>query len=242
MASTTTPSQIAAQRPLVAPAWHTAVLVLAMITYSFLAARSRHDRMPLGRLGLYGFTICLEILLVLYVFFGIRSRGVTLRSLTGGRWTSIEDVLLDIGIAAGAWLTIVFVMAGIAIAMKLTTPEKMSEMRRAIDFLLPQSRLELALWAALSATAGICEEIVFRGYMQQQFSALTGSMLAAIALQGTIFGACHGYEGWQRMLLIAVMGALLGLLAWWRKSLRPGMMAHAWQDLLAGWASHFFPH
>jgi len=44
------------------------------------------------------------------------------------------------------------------------------------------------------------------------------------------------------MLLVAIMGVLLGVLAWWRKNLRPGMMAHAWQDLLAGWASRFFPH
>ena len=242
MASTTAPSPVALPRPLLAPAWHTEVLVLGMISYSFLTARSRHDRMPLGRPGLYAFTICLEFLFVLYVFFGIRSRGFTLRQLTGGRWTSIEDVLLDIGIAAGAWLSIMLLVGGIAIAMKLNSPEKVGELRKAISFMMPQSRLELGMWTALSATAGICEEIVFRGYLQQQFAALTGSMVAAIALQAAIFGASHGYEGWQRMLLVAIMGVLLGVLAWWRKNLRPGMMAHAWQDLLAGWASRFFPH
>jgi uncharacterized protein len=195
--------------------------------------------MLLNRPGLYGLTMCLEFLLVLYVFFGIRARGFTLREITGGRWSSIEDVLLDIGIAAGAWLTIVLLLGGIAIAMKLNTPEKLGEMRQAISFMLPHSRLELGLWTGLSATAGICEEIVFRGYMQQQFAALTGSTVAAIALQATIFGASHGYEGWQRMVLVGMMGAMLGLLAWWRKSLRPGMMAHAWQDVLAGWAGHW---
>jgi hypothetical protein len=33
---------------------------------------------------------------------------------------------------------------------------------------------------------------------------------------------------------IAIFGAMYGLLAIWRKSLRPGMMAHAWSDILSG--------
>jgi len=36
------------------------------------------------------------------------------------------------------------------------------------------------------------------------------------------------------MLGIVVLGSLLGLLAYWRRSLRPGMIAHAMQDGLVG--------
>jgi hypothetical protein len=36
------------------------------------------------------------------------------------------------------------------------------------------------------------------------------------------------------MLVIMVHGCLLGVLAWWRKSLRPGMLAHGIQDSLGG--------
>jgi membrane protease YdiL (CAAX protease family) len=49
-----------------------------------------------------------------------------------------------------------------------------------------------------------------------------------------VFGASHGYEGFARMVLIAIYGFMFGLLAWWRKSLRPGMIAHAWHDGLSG--------
>jgi hypothetical protein len=31
------------------------------------------------------------------------------------------------------------------------------------------------------------------------------------------------------------LGLLYGLLAWWRKSLRPGIVAHAWSDIFGGW-------
>jgi hypothetical protein len=36
------------------------------------------------------------------------------------------------------------------------------------------------------------------------------------------------------MVVISVSGALFGLLALWRDSLRPGMVAHAWADIFGG--------
>jgi len=86
----------------------------------------------------------------------------------------------------------------------------------------------------VSTPAGICEEIIFRGYLQRQFSAISTSAFAGVLLSAVVFGAAHGYEGGPRMLLIGVYGLMFGLLAWWRKSLRPGMIAHAWHDAISG--------
>jgi hypothetical protein len=36
------------------------------------------------------------------------------------------------------------------------------------------------------------------------------------------------------VILIALYGAMFGILAHWRGSVRPGMIAHAWQDSLSG--------
>jgi hypothetical protein len=41
-------------------------------------------------------------------------------------------------------------------------------------------------------------------------------------------------SGSRRVREDHVLGALYGSLALWRKSLRPGMMAHAWSDILSG--------
>jgi membrane protease YdiL (CAAX protease family) len=54
-----------------------------------------------------------------------------------------------------------------------------------------------------------------------------------------IFGAGHGYEGTWRMVLIAIFGAMFGILAHVTKSLRPGMMAHAWHDAFEGFLLRF---
>jgi membrane protease YdiL (CAAX protease family) len=86
----------------------------------------------------------------------------------------------------------------------------------------------------LALTAGICEETIFRGYLQRQFTAWTRNAAAGIVLQGVVFGAAHAYQGLNQVILIAVYGCLFGLLALWRKSLRPGMMAHFVQDAIGG--------
>ena len=96
--------------------------------------------------------------------------------------------------------------------------------------LRPQDSFEVALWIALCVTAGICEEIVFRGYLQRQLGALAHSVTAGIVLQAIVFGFSHGYQGLKSMMMITIYGALFGILAWWRKSLVPGMLAHFWTD------------
>jgi membrane protease YdiL (CAAX protease family) len=96
----------------------------------------------------------------------------------------------------------------------------------------------MALWVVLSVTAGICEEAVYRGYLQKQFMALTKSVPAGIFFPALAFGAAHSYQGWARASLIGVMGAMSGILAYWCGSVRPGMIAHTLQDVLGGFVRH----
>ena len=56
----------------------------------------------------------------------------------------------------------------------------------------------------------------------------------AIALSAVVFGAGHIYQGYRGAILIACYGAMFGILAHWRNSVRPGMLAHAWQDTMSG--------
>src|SRR5437899_10986878 len=102
------------------------------------------------------------------------------------------------------------------------------------QFMLPHRGIELTFWIALSVTAGICEETIFRGYLQRQFMALTKSAPAGILLSAATFGAAHTYQGFRMVILIGLYGAMFGILAYWRGSVRPGMIAHAWQDSLNG--------
>jgi hypothetical protein len=59
----------------------------------------------------------------------------------------------------------------------------------------------------VSLSAGFCEELVFRGYLQRQFHAATGNVVVAVALQAIVFGLVHTYQGWKPVLVITVLGA-----------------------------------
>jgi hypothetical protein len=104
--------------------------------------------------------------------------------------------------------------------------------------ILPQGGTEIWLWVALSVTAGICEEALFRGYLQRQFIAVTKNVPAGIVLSAVLFGAAHLYQGVAQALQIGVLGVMGGMLAYWCKSVRPGMIAHALQDILGGLVRH----
>ena len=51
--------------------------------------------------------------------------------------------------------------------------------------------------------------------------------------QAIVFGVTHGYQGVRSVLGITAIGLLFGIVAKWRNSLVPGMLAHAATDIIA---------
>lgn len=220
----------------IAPAWHTAVVLFVMLGLSLAGAVNR-NLSPMGRthgraIG-YVLVMVFEWATVGFIWWGVSRRGVRMRDLVGGSWPRLIDALRDLGIAVGFLITSLLILNGLGHLLKATP-------NQAIRNMLPQSSIEIAVFLMLVLTAGFCEEVIFRGYLQRQFTALTQAAAGGILLQGIAFGAGHGYQGWRYMLLIAVFGTLFGLLAYWRRSLRPGMLAHALQDGIAGTLGRHF--
>lgn len=219
----------------VAPAWHTIVLLLALLGLSFAGARSKN--LPFagtyGRAPGYVLVMIVEWVTVAFIWYGVTLRGFRLYDLIGGAWPRPLAIFRDLGIAVGFLIISSLFLSGIGHLLKATPNE-------AIRNALPRTAIEVVLWLLLCLTAGFCEETIFRGYLQRQFVALTRSAAGGIVLQGIAFGAGHGYQGWKYMLIISVFGILFGLLAQWRRSLRPGMIAHALQDGLGGLVGRHF--
>lgn len=99
--------------------------------------------------------------------------------------------------------------------------------------MLPSNRVEIALWIVMAITAGICEETVFRGYLQQQISAWSGNVIIGLVGQAIVFAVAHAYQGWKKVALIFVWGCAFGVLVWLRKGLRANMIAHAGLDIVS---------
>jgi len=141
--------------------------------------------------------------------------------------------VVDLGIALPFWL----LWEGAAYGVHwLLDPRLLgSGSAKTVDSLLPQSLLEVLVWIATCVTAGVCEEMVFRGFVQRQFHALSGSIVVAVLAQGVIFGLFHSYQGWRNVAVISVLGILYGALAAWRRNVRANIVVHAWTDVWEGW-------
>ena len=222
----------------VAPAWHTIVFIAVTFGISSLQAAKAHNITTMHlrtRLPVYAGMVIFELILLAYVWgLGLRPAGKSLRDIIGGKWNHWGDFWLDVGIALGFWVAVVGMLAALRIAIGNN-----KEGLEAVRALVPRTYAEMVAWVVLSVAAGFCEELIFRGYLQRQFLALTGKAEFAIVLQAIVFGAAHLYQGWKGAVTIAVYGALFGILAAWRSSLRPGMLQHAFQDTAAGLLGSF---
>lgn len=212
---------------------HTIVLLVALGVWAYfgkIRAEHMRDAAEVNRVFIYLRTMIFEWLTVGFIALGVRWNGSSLATVFGERWRSIREMGRDLGIG------MVFLVVPIAIGAVFGGHGAGAD--RSVSYLLPVTGQEKLLWIALSLTAGICEEAVNRGYLQRQFTAMTGNAGVAIVLQGIVFGGLHLYQGARRAIPIAVLGIALGVLAHWRKSVRPGMFEHSFQDMMAVFVRH----
>jgi membrane protease YdiL (CAAX protease family) len=244
----------------VAPAWHTILLVAAVLAVSIHgASRFSVQHNPTNRLATYGYTIAMELAMLGWIILGLRLRKTPLRSLLGAFSFNFRALVVDIAFALVFWICSLMVLGTLAIAwsgieaavahgqpaspigQQPALNASQEKTLRALTQLAPSNGEEIAAWALLCLVAGVVEEISFRGYLQRQFIAWTnGRVTAGVLLSALCFGFAHAYQGLRGIFLIAVFGALFSLLALYRRSLRAGMFAHTWQDFLVGVAIAFF--
>jgi membrane protease YdiL (CAAX protease family) len=244
---------------IIAPVWHTVALILAIAAVSFIGVY-RHPggqgAAAVNRLRTYGVTAILELALMGWVAFGLRLKGISLTSLFGRVSNSLRSIALDAGIAILFWMGSLMVLGTIAVMWmsidslihhrpiaissshngKSITPDPSQEKAaRAVVQLAPTNGKEVVCWLLLCMLVGVAEELVFRGYLQQQFAAWSrGAPVGGVVFSAIMFGSAHGYEGARAMFLLAVFGSLFSLLALFRRNLRAGIFAHSWHDAFAG--------
>ena len=237
----------------VAPVWHTIILVAAIALLSIAGAMQLSgDQVPVNRMQTYAITAVTELCMLAWVWFGLRLSKIPFRSLIGSASGNFRSVAIDLGFALAFWIAALFVLANIGLywtlieaAIKhrpLFSPGKQlapdpsqQQTLHTLTQLAPTNGHEVAAWIGLCIIAGIAEELVFRGYLHRQFTAWArGAAAAGVVVSALLFGTAHGYQGIRNMVLLSIFGALFSLLALYRRSLRPGIFAHSWQDLFAG--------
>src|SRR5579871_1482113 len=191
---------------------HLVVVLVALGAWSFggnmIVGHLTHDPSKL-RVPFYLITMVFEWLMFLLVVTGVRRAGAAVASVIGERWHSGRKLLVDIGIAIAFWIPAILVLYLIMRALRVSGLAN-------VQAVLPRGAAEIMLWLLLSVTAGICEETLFRGYLQRQLTALTRSAIAGMVLSAVAFGAAHAYQGFRMTIVITVYGLMFGALAYWR--------------------------
>jgi hypothetical protein len=251
------PGKLTTANTPIAPAWHTLLLLAGIAVLSVEGARElsgpNAGGMDSNRLVTYATTVGSELLMLGWVWFGLRLRKIPFRSLFGDLSGGIKSFFLDLGIAAGFWIgammvlttgAVIWLVADSAIHHRALIPKggksapvdpAQQHLVHTLAALAPSKASEIAAWALVCVMAGLIEELVFRGYFLRQFAAWSrGLVVGGVVFSSIVFGAAHGYQGIRNMVLLTLFGSLFALLAVFRRNLRAGMFAHAWHDFFIG--------
>ncbi len=102
-----------------------------------------------------------------------------------------------------------------------------------VAHLLPHTPREHRLFHVVAVTAGVCEELAYRGFVPWLLGAVMPSW-AAITTATAVFAVGHAYQGPTGILKTGVMGGLMVGIVLWSGTLWPAMMLHVIVDLHGG--------
>jgi len=132
--------------------------------------------------------------------------------------TAYEALLLS----GFAWRVVAYVVVGLIVASWLqivqlyyAPPEKRARALKALDaldFLLPGNVRERALFAVVCLSAGIGEEVMFRGFLLRYLIDSHWSLTLAVLGTSALFGLAHAGHGWRGIVRTGLLGLVFALL------------------------------
>jgi membrane protease YdiL (CAAX protease family) len=139
------------------------------------------------------------------------------------------------------WVAIgVGVVAILAQVIYLATlsrnPDALAKIRKqmgGLSNLAPQTPTENRLFGMVSISAGVCEEILYRGLLLAVLMSLVGTW-PAIVISSLIFGLGHAYQGISGIAKTGLVGFVLALFTVATGSLFVAIVLHAVIDLTSG--------
>jgi len=166
-------------------------------------------------------------------------------------WWWAGRPMRDIGVllpetASAWWWSLLIAGAGIALFCQqafsvLRSPDAQAKVRTHIESqpgvrtAMPSTPREARVFIGIAISAGICEEILYRGYLLWYFQSLV-PVGVAIAAAIVAFGVGHAYQGVQGIIGTGIAGAIAMAVYLLTGSLLAPMVLHAGLDLVNGFA------
>lgn len=114
-----------------------------------------------------------------------------------------------------------------------TTRARIAKSLEKLNFILPKTAEERRWFVLVAITAGVCEEMLYRGFFIQYFRELPFAigLIGALILSSCVFGFAHLYQGVVGIVQTTILGAIFGLIFIVTGSLLLPMVLHALIDL-----------
>jgi membrane protease YdiL (CAAX protease family) len=189
------------------------------------------------RLSLYASTILFQWLLAAIFYWRATSRHLTLDQLglvvsAAGR-TALIALVLTAMLCLNQWVALK--------KIEQTGADRTSFLFRFRERIMPHTTLEIVVFTVLACTAGLSEELIYRGFVYalslRVFVAAAFPTLVAIIVSSALFAIAHLYQGRRGVITTFVVGLIFSAIRFWSGSLIPVMIAHAGIDLMAGLSS-----
>ncbi len=155
---------------------------------------------------------------------------------TGRSWSELGlglDVDLGFVVTAGV-VALLLVQLYLQIAKLRRDPElskRALERSSQVIPLFPRTKEERSLFDALSFTAGVCEELAYRGFLFWYLGTWM-PIWAALLVAALAFGCAHLYEGVLAALVVVLLAVIAGGLYLASGSLWIPMVMHAAFDMV----------
>jgi membrane protease YdiL (CAAX protease family) len=182
------------------------------------------------KLRLYGTIVMMEWGLVLAAIAVARHHGLGLRDLG----QTLGDPRISIAVTAVGLLALLALTGFNRRQIRRASREELrATVERARTF-VPVGRTQVTAFTFVAVTAGICEEILYRGWLISFTGALFGSIWAGMVMAAILFGVGHAYQGRTGIIATGTLGLLFGTMFVTVKSLVPGQIIHAGIDIVNG--------
>lgn len=164
---------------------------------------------------------------------------VALWAYSGRPWSLLR---LQLPTGWRLWASAILVLAVVALysptisKLRRVSAERKVVLRTRLEShaaMLPHTMGELAWFTALSVTAGVCEELIFRGYILWASQSILG-LWPAVVLSCLVFALAHAYQGIGGIVKTGLLGAFFMASVLLLGSLLPAMVAHALIDIGQG--------
>jgi membrane protease YdiL (CAAX protease family) len=162
-------------------------------------------------------------------------------------WINNERDLINLGLnfsmVWSAWMGIALAAIGLTyMFFVLRTTKSNNEQRSSIysklkdsnvSLYLPHTKNDFIWFVFVSISAGICEELLFRGFLIWYINEFS-SIVFAVILSSVLFAFAHAYQGWKGVLQSGAAGLILAIIYVFTDTLWIPIALHIVVDMYSG--------